>query len=319
MDKLKAMHTFVRIVEANSFSKAAETLALPRAALTATMKNLEAYLGVQLLQRTTRRLSLTRMAPSISGTASTSWAPSTRPKPVPRARRAQPAGQAARGPAVGAGAQCDRCRASGRVPCGLSGHRTQLGMTRPPGGPDPGRHRLRRAGGAVAGFRAGGTPDRQYALHDLRDARLSGAARHAAQRWPNWTATPASCTFPAARAAPSTGIFSSAGRSSRWRCGARSPSTTPRPTSPAPCSAWAWPSWAPTRCATTSTAAPWSKCWPTPRPRPCPCRCCIPQGRMASPRVRAFADWVTALFADNPDLQAPALMPRPQARESSNA
>jgi LysR family transcriptional regulator for bpeEF and oprC len=59
MDRLKAMQTFVRIVEANSFTKAAETLDLPRAALTATMKNLEAFLGVQLLQRTTRRLSLT--------------------------------------------------------------------------------------------------------------------------------------------------------------------------------------------------------------------------------------------------------------------
>lgn len=59
MDKVKAMRTFVRIVEANSFSKAAETLGLPRASLTATMKNLEAFLGTQLLQRTTRRLSLT--------------------------------------------------------------------------------------------------------------------------------------------------------------------------------------------------------------------------------------------------------------------
>ena len=37
MDKIKAMQTFVRIVEANSFSKAAETLNLPRAALTATL------------------------------------------------------------------------------------------------------------------------------------------------------------------------------------------------------------------------------------------------------------------------------------------
>jgi LysR family transcriptional regulator for bpeEF and oprC len=59
MDRLKAMQTFVRIVEANSFTKAAETLDLPRAALTATLKNLEAFLGTQLLQRTTRRLSLT--------------------------------------------------------------------------------------------------------------------------------------------------------------------------------------------------------------------------------------------------------------------
>ena len=59
MDKVKAMQTFVRIVEANSFTKAAETLALPRASLTATMQNLEGFLGTQLLQRTTRRLSLT--------------------------------------------------------------------------------------------------------------------------------------------------------------------------------------------------------------------------------------------------------------------
>lgn len=59
MDKIKAMQAFVRIVEANSFSKAAETLGLPRAALTATMQKLEAHLGTQLLQRTTRRLSLT--------------------------------------------------------------------------------------------------------------------------------------------------------------------------------------------------------------------------------------------------------------------
>lgn len=59
MDKVKAMQTFVRIVEANSFTKAAQTLELPRAALTATLKKLEALLGTQLLQRTTRRLSLT--------------------------------------------------------------------------------------------------------------------------------------------------------------------------------------------------------------------------------------------------------------------
>ncbi|TFW30637.1 LysR family transcriptional regulator [Duganella callida] len=60
MDRLKAMQTFVRIVEANSYTKAAETLDLPRAALTATIKKLEAFLGTQLLQRTTRRLSLTQ-------------------------------------------------------------------------------------------------------------------------------------------------------------------------------------------------------------------------------------------------------------------
>jgi len=59
MDKVKAMQTFVRIVEAHSFTRAAESLNLPRASLTATMQNLERHLGAQLLQRTTRRLSLT--------------------------------------------------------------------------------------------------------------------------------------------------------------------------------------------------------------------------------------------------------------------
>jgi len=59
MDKVKAMQTFVRIVEAHSFTRAAESLNLPRAALTATMQKLERHLGAQLLQRTTRRLSLT--------------------------------------------------------------------------------------------------------------------------------------------------------------------------------------------------------------------------------------------------------------------
>jgi LysR family transcriptional regulator for bpeEF and oprC len=59
MDKIKAMQVFVRIVEANSFTKAAETLNLPRASLTASMQALEAHLGARLLQRTTRRLSLT--------------------------------------------------------------------------------------------------------------------------------------------------------------------------------------------------------------------------------------------------------------------
>src|SRR5689334_6336975 len=59
MDKVKAMQTFVRIVEANSFTKAAETLGLPRAALTATIQKLEAYLGTTLLLRTTRKLALT--------------------------------------------------------------------------------------------------------------------------------------------------------------------------------------------------------------------------------------------------------------------
>ncbi|KAG0164429.1 LysR substrate binding transcriptional regulator [Apophysomyces sp. BC1015] len=59
MDRLQAMQVFTRVVESNSFSRAADTLDMPRASVTTTIQNLEAFLGVRLLQRTTRRLNLT--------------------------------------------------------------------------------------------------------------------------------------------------------------------------------------------------------------------------------------------------------------------
>ncbi|WP_307260623.1 LysR family transcriptional regulator [Paraburkholderia graminis] len=59
MDRIHAMKVFTRIVDANSFSRAADTLNLPRASVTNIIQNLEAYLKVRLLQRTTRKLSLT--------------------------------------------------------------------------------------------------------------------------------------------------------------------------------------------------------------------------------------------------------------------
>jgi LysR family transcriptional regulator for bpeEF and oprC len=59
MDRLQAMQVFTRVVDTNSFTKAAETLDLPRASVTTIIQNLESYLGVRLMHRTTRRLSLT--------------------------------------------------------------------------------------------------------------------------------------------------------------------------------------------------------------------------------------------------------------------
>jgi LysR family transcriptional regulator for bpeEF and oprC len=59
MDRIQAMHVFTRVVEANGFSKAARTLNLSPASVTLIIRNLEEALGVRLLQRTTRRLSLT--------------------------------------------------------------------------------------------------------------------------------------------------------------------------------------------------------------------------------------------------------------------
>lgn len=53
------MRVFTRIVELGGFAKAADSLQLPRASVTILIKQLEAHLGVQLLQRTTRHVSTT--------------------------------------------------------------------------------------------------------------------------------------------------------------------------------------------------------------------------------------------------------------------
>ena len=59
MDRFQAMQAFTRIVELGAFGKAADSLELPRASVTQAIQQLEAHLGVQLLQRTTRQVSLT--------------------------------------------------------------------------------------------------------------------------------------------------------------------------------------------------------------------------------------------------------------------
>ncbi|QVW26236.1 LysR family transcriptional regulator [Pseudomonas hormoni] len=59
MDRFNAMRVFTRIVELGGFAKAADSLQIPRASVTILIKQLESHLGVQLLQRTTRQISLT--------------------------------------------------------------------------------------------------------------------------------------------------------------------------------------------------------------------------------------------------------------------
>ncbi|MEI6001664.1 LysR family transcriptional regulator [Paraburkholderia bengalensis] len=59
MDRLQAMQTFVKVIEMNSFSRAADVLGMPRASVTTVIKNLEGHLKVNLMHRTTRKLSLT--------------------------------------------------------------------------------------------------------------------------------------------------------------------------------------------------------------------------------------------------------------------
>ncbi|MDP2006600.1 MAG: LysR family transcriptional regulator [Rubrivivax sp.] len=59
MDRLLSMRVYRRVVDEGSFAAAARALDLSPAVVTRLVADLEAHLGTRLLQRTTRRLSLT--------------------------------------------------------------------------------------------------------------------------------------------------------------------------------------------------------------------------------------------------------------------
>ena len=59
MDQLNAMRAFVRVVEVGTFTRAAELLDLPKPTVTKLIQQLEGHLHAQLLNRTTRRVTVT--------------------------------------------------------------------------------------------------------------------------------------------------------------------------------------------------------------------------------------------------------------------
>jgi DNA-binding transcriptional LysR family regulator len=99
MDQLLAIRAFSRVVEAGNFTKAADSLRMPKATVSKLVQTLEAHVGVQLLQRTTRRVAVT---PDGVDSGQASYARSrvsvdaalparslTRPAPDPHRRRAR--------------------------------------------------------------------------------------------------------------------------------------------------------------------------------------------------------------------------------------
>jgi DNA-binding transcriptional LysR family regulator len=59
MDQMLAMRVFMRVVEAGTFTKAADSMAIPKPTVTKLIQSLESHLRVKLLNRTTRRVTVT--------------------------------------------------------------------------------------------------------------------------------------------------------------------------------------------------------------------------------------------------------------------
>lgn len=63
MDRIDSLRIFIRVVETASFTRAAESLRLPRSTVSTVIQELEARVGARLLNRTTRRV-----VPTVEGT-----------------------------------------------------------------------------------------------------------------------------------------------------------------------------------------------------------------------------------------------------------
>jgi DNA-binding transcriptional LysR family regulator len=61
MDQLRSMRVFARVADAGSLAAAARALDMAPAVVTRLVAELEEHLGARLLNRTTRRLSLTEV------------------------------------------------------------------------------------------------------------------------------------------------------------------------------------------------------------------------------------------------------------------
>ncbi|WP_028226305.1 LysR family transcriptional regulator [Paraburkholderia ferrariae] len=60
MDRIELFRVFARVVECANFTRAADTLGLPRSSVSAAVQELEGRVGARLLHRTTRSVSLTQ-------------------------------------------------------------------------------------------------------------------------------------------------------------------------------------------------------------------------------------------------------------------
>jgi len=60
MNRIEAMQIFARVAELASFTRAAESMGLPKASISTAVQQLETLLGTRLLHRTTRKVQMTQ-------------------------------------------------------------------------------------------------------------------------------------------------------------------------------------------------------------------------------------------------------------------
>lgn len=104
VDFLRWVPVFHAVVENQSFSRAARQLGLTKSAVSANVKQLEEELGVRLLHRSTRSLSLTEAGEDFFGTSARIVSLATGAKGRLHALRDEPIGRIRIGTSVGFGA-----------------------------------------------------------------------------------------------------------------------------------------------------------------------------------------------------------------------
>ncbi|XOT98002.1 LysR family transcriptional regulator, partial [Alcaligenes pakistanensis] len=60
MDRIDLFRIFTRVVECANFTRAADTLGMPRSSVSAAIQELEGRVGARLLNRTTRKVTVTQ-------------------------------------------------------------------------------------------------------------------------------------------------------------------------------------------------------------------------------------------------------------------
>ena len=178
------MRAFLRVVETGTFGHAADQLGVPRSTVSKLIADLEAHLGVQLMHRTTRRLSVTAEGQEYYQSAARLVVELDAADGAVRGRKLKPHGHV-RIDAPTSFANCLLIPALPRLPSTVprrdTGHRH-----RRPARQHRGRRRgLRHPRGRAARPGPGGAAHRRVRLCDLRVARLPEPQGHPrVARWP---------------------------------------------------------------------------------------------------------------------------------------